>query len=121
MKKTLTFIICIALVFAAFAACGKKDNTRMYSYRVDGDEMRTFTVMLEDSDRFQLHFPYVSSYMAIGTYEEKDGLLYLKNETDEYEFVFEQQGKCLVYRADKSNPQGEFNAVPDLALFECEK
>ena len=67
------------------------------------DKILPPSISLMDNGSFCLTFGGVSSFIGIGDYEERGGLLYLRYHTGEIVWVFERVGEHLAYRKDLSD------------------
>ena len=64
-----------------------------------------------ESKKFSFSFSLLSSYVAVGTYEEDGTFIAAHTEDGNYQYTFKKSGQNIVFAADKSSP------MPSYAYF----
>lgn len=87
------------------------------------------TLSLEpQSKKFTFTYSLLSSYFAVGTYEEDNGFIVAHTDDGKFKYTFKKDGKNIVFVADKSSEMPSFayssggkaeTCIPNGAVFEC--
>ena len=95
----------------------QRDNTRVFVYRDSKEEIIKPGFVLQDDGVFTMTFSAVSSFFAVGKYEETENdLTFYTNEGDLW-YHFIKTDKGYVYDTAKSTGSTWFADIPDGALF----
>ena len=117
MKRILAALMISILLGYCILGCSTKSQaslpTGTYTMQTDS-ELPAPAVSLQDDNRFSFCYSVISSYLPMGTYEEKDGQLILS--TDDRRYTFDIKDGKLVFNASASTPV-PFGEVTDGAVF----
>jgi len=64
-------------------------NTKIYIQKTDAEEFIPQIIMDEEYKTFSFSYDVLSSYLAVGTYAEKNGKLELKTDDGKYCYIFD--------------------------------
>ena len=96
----------------------QEEAGNVYTYS-NGEGDQAGLSLTASNSRFSLSLSMVSSYLGLGTYEEKDNLLLLATDDGLYHFTFRRVGNQLVFVADQSSDVSP-SCVGDGAVFRRE-
>lgn len=100
------------------------ESTEGKTYILENGANDYCQLYLGDENSFSFSTSVLSSYMPIGTYEEKNGLLICKTDDGQREYRFEKDGDRLVFRAGESSKPdnyGEEYIIRDGEVFILQK
>ena len=104
-------------VLDAHIAKIQRDNSRVYVYRDSEEKIIKPGFVLQDDGVFSMTFSAISSFFAVGRYEETENdLSFYTNEGDLW-YHFIKTDKGYAYDAAKSTGSTWFAEIPDGALF----
>lgn len=124
MKKSLISVLALCFIF--LCGCGEKNisiKVGNYVYTKSNDPLKP-TLTLSDDNKFSFSYSALSSYYPQGTYiVDEDELVCITDDKEKkYVFEIEKNGLLKFDKDDSSNVSvGNFENVPDDALFELEK
>ncbi len=119
MKKLISVIIMIAMLFS-FAACGvSKDSIKPAVYRLE--DMQYPRLSLKKDMTFRLVYTADASHISKGTYSVSEGILHLvADDGEEYNFVIEKD--AVVFDGATSDAFVKVHSnepdMPDGTVFE---
>ena len=111
MKRILAILLAVA-VFAALAACAKKETAadidiagKTFVWEKEGAG-GDFTITLNEDGTYQYYAGYLSSYIGQGNWKLEGNVLTMTEDGTGYDFVFRFTAKNgeLDYIADGSDP-----------------
>ncbi len=117
---TLSVLLALVLTLA-LAGCaqttGQKLPIREYVMQESKEALKP-TVKLEEGGKFTFTYSPLSSYIAVGNYEEADGRLTLNTDDGKYTYMFDISGETLIFDAADSSELPSYANVPDGSVFE---
>lgn len=116
---------CIFLltVFLFLGGCSKANTAssdikpKSYVYNNSQEAVKP-CIVLEEDNTFTFTFSVLSSYIAVGNYEVKDGRLILETSDRKYKYVFKADNGKLILEVEKSSEFPSYANIPDGAVFE---
>lgn len=138
-KKPAFWMILVAVITCAITAVCLLTNPKSYDvtdleeyYKTSvyhySSEKNQATLSLEpQSKTFTFTFSMLSSYFAMGTYEEDDEFIIARGDDGNHTYIFQKNGQSIVFVADKSSQMPGFSyspgakeevCVPDGAVFQ---
>ena len=123
MKKFFALVLSIAILMGLSGCSNKTKTTEQYipvgDYIMqESEEPGKPIVSLEDSNRFHFNYSMLSSYYAVGSYEEDGDNLILKTDDGKYKYVFKIKDNTLIFNAKESSEIPSYANVTDGAIFE---
>jgi len=124
MKRLLFMNLLLLVLMWGLAGCSNNPKTAeqyipvgTYVMHESKEPLKPF-VSLKDSNKYTFTYSGLSSYLAIGSYEENDGNLILNTDDGKFKYVFKIKERTLVFKAKESSEMPSFANVPDGAIFE---
>ena len=121
MKKIFTLVLSVALIIGV-SGCSNNVKTEpipVGTYEMNkSEEALKPSVLLEEDNKFTFNYSVLSSYIAVGSYEEDGDDLILKTDDNEFEYVFKIKGKTLIFNEKGSSEMPSFANVKDGSIFE---